>query len=120
MPVKLLSYFYDKEATKSLPTDIQGNYSVDFGPEARKNPPVAGRDTITTIAYVRNDHPDQVPMELRPSSMDPDLKIIEYPEYLEPGEIGRVTFAFSPSADRIKPFIGGAWDFHKVVYSNNR
>lgn len=114
---RLLSYYYDAEATRELPHDSSYNYSIDFGPEARANPPIAGQDTITTIAYVRNDHPNKAPMELRPSTMDPDLKIIEYPDILEHGQIGKVVFAFSPSSNRIKPLSGGSWDFHKVVYS---
>ena len=112
----LLSYYYDASATKPLPQDVTtGNYEVDFGPEVRENPPIAGLDTVTTTVYVRNDH--QYPMELKPMTLDKDLTITEYPEFLEPQEIGLVRFAFAPSADRIKPLEGGSWDFTKVVYS---
>ena len=111
----LLSYFYDAEAKKPLPRDDQGNYTVDFGPETRKNPPVAGQSSVTTIAYVRNEH--DFPMELRPMTLDKDLTIPEYPEFLEPGQVGKVTFAFAPSIDRIKPLTGGSWDFTKIIYN---
>jgi hypothetical protein len=112
---KLLSYFYDAEAKQKLPQDRSGNYNVDFGPQAREHPPVAGEDTVTTTVYVRNEH--EYPMELKPSTIDKDLTITEYPEFLEPGEVGLVKFAFSPSADRIKPLEGGSWDFTKIVYT---
>ena len=111
----LLSYYYDAEATKPLPQDSSGNYSVDFGAEIRENPPVAGRDIVTTKVYVKNDH--EYPMELKPMTLDKDLRISEYPEFLEPGEIGLVRFAFAPSAERIKPLEGGNWAFTMVVYS---
>ena len=113
----LLSYYYDADATKPLPQDATtGNYEVDFGPEVRAHgPPICGVDTITTTCYVKNDH--KFPMELRPSTLDKDLTITEYPEFLDPGEVGLVRFAFSPSADRISPLVGGSWDFAQVVYS---
>jgi hypothetical protein len=114
--VKLLSYYYDAEATKELPHDQSGNYNIDFGAEIMDNsPPIAGRDTISTAVYVKNTH--QYPMELKPMTLDKDLSIIEYPQFLEPGEIALVRFAFSPSADRIKPLEGGSWDFTKIVYT---
>lgn len=112
---RLLSYYYDAEAKQELSTDRLGNYIVDFGPDVAENPPIAGEDTVSTAVYVRNDH--TYPMELRPMTLDKDLAIIEYPEFLEPGEIAVVRFAFSPSADRIKPLEGGSWDFTKIVYS---
>jgi hypothetical protein len=112
----LLSYYYDADAKDKLPQDAAtGNYQVDFGVEVRENPPIAGVDTVTTTVYVRNDH--QYPMELKPLTLDKDLTITEYPDLLEPGEIGLVRFAFAPSANRIKPLEGGSWDFTKVVYS---
>lgn len=112
---RLLSYYYDANAEQELPTDRLGNYNVEFGPDVMANPPVAGQDTVSTVVYVRNDH--QYPMELRPMTLDKDLAIIEYPDFLEPGEIALVRFAFAPSADRIKPLEGGSWDFTKIVYS---
>ena len=111
----LLAYYYDAKATIKLPQDTQGNFEVDFGIAARENPPVAGQDTITTEVYVRNEH--VYPMELRPMTLDKDLTITEYPEFLEPQEIGLVRFAFAPSANRIKPLEGGSWSFTMVVYS---
>lgn len=113
----LLSYYYDAQAQHRLPETTDGNFLVDFGPAARENPPVAGQDTVTTTVYVRNDH--IYPMELKPQTLDPDLHITEYPEFLEPNEVGLVRFAFSPSADRIKPLEGGSWDFAKIIYSHN-
>lgn len=115
MTKPLLSYYYDEDGKKPLKSDGKGNYEVDFGPEARKNPPIAGVTSISTVVYMKNDH--DYPMELKPSTLDKDLTITEYPEFLEPGQIGRVTFAFSPSIDRIKPLLGGSWDFSKIVYS---
>jgi hypothetical protein len=115
-PTLLLSYYYDADAKTRLPQDAAtGNYLVDFGTEARENPPIAGIDTVTTTVYVRNDH--NYPMELKPLTLDKDLTITEYPDLLEPGEIGLVKFAFAPSANRIKPLEGGSWDFTMVVYS---
>lgn len=111
----LLAYYHDVEAKKKLPQDGNGNFKVDFGSE---NPPVAGRDSITTTIFVRNEH--HYPMELQPVTIDNDLKITEWPEFLEPGDIGKVTLAFSPSEDRIKPLEGGSWDFTKIVMSNTR
>jgi hypothetical protein len=113
---RLLSYYYDIEATKMLPQDAFGNFKVEFILGAGQSPPVAGRDSIYTTVYVRNDH--HYPMELKPMTIDKDLTISEYPDFLEPGEIGKVTFTFSPSEDRIKPLEGGSWDFIKIVYSN--
>ena len=111
-----MDYHYYASATKPLPQDTtKGNYEVDFGTEVRKNPPVAGVDTVTTECYVKNEH--EYPMELIPMTLDLDLKITEYPQFLEPGEIGLVRFAFAPSANRINPLEGGSWDFTKVVYS---
>lgn len=115
MANRLLSYFYDAAAEKPLPQDRLGNYTVDFTADIKDNPPVAGVDTVTTTAYVRNDH--AYPMELKPVTLDRDLAIVEYPEFLEPGEVGLVRFAFAPSAERIKPLEGGSWDFTKIVYS---
>lgn len=115
MANELLSYYYDADAKKKLPQDNTGSYTVDFTADVHENPPVAGVDTVTTVAYVRND--TQYPMELKPMTLDKDLTITEYPEYLEPGEIGLVRFAFAPSVDRIKPLEGGSWDFTKIVYS---
>ena len=113
---QLLSYYYDADATKPLPQDTQGNYQVDFGAEILdKGPPIAGVDTLTTTCYMKNDH--QYPMELKPMTLDKDLTIPEWPEFLEPGEVGLVRFAFAPSANRVKPLEGGSWDFTKVVYS---
>jgi hypothetical protein len=112
----LLSYYYDAQATKELPRDQSGNYTIDFGAEIMDNsPPIAGRDTISTAVYVKNTH--QYPMELKPVTLDKDLSIIEYPQFLDPGEIALVRFAFTPSIDRIKPLEGGTWDFTKIVYS---
>lgn len=112
-PAPLLSYYLDAEGEKKLPRDQSGNYTVDFG--VQRNPPVAGVDTVTTTAYVRND--TQYPIELKPVTLDRDLAIIEWPEFLQPHEIGLVKFAFAPSADRVKPLEGGSWDFTKIVYS---
>ena len=111
----LLSYYYDAKATKPLPQDSSGSFSIEFF-DAQENPPVAGQDTVTTDVYVRNDH--KWPMELFPMTLDKDLTITQYPDFLEPGEMGLVRFAFSPSADRIRPFEGGCWDFTKIVYSS--
>jgi hypothetical protein len=114
--LKLLSYYYDATATKELPHDNSGNYTIDFGAEIMDNsPPIAGRDTVSTAVYVKNTH--LYPMELKPMTLDKDLSIIEYPQFLDPGEIALVRFAFTPSADRIKPLEGGSWDFTKIVYS---
>ena len=110
----LLAYYYDANAKQKLPTDSLGNFIVDFGPDARKNPPRAGIDSVHTSIYVRNEH--HFPMELKPVTMDNDLTITEYPEFLEPGQVGKVTLTFSPPEDRIKPLEGGSWDFTKVVY----
>jgi hypothetical protein len=111
----LLAYYHDAEAKKKLPQDGNGNFKVEFGSAA---PPVAGRDSVYTTIFVRNEH--HYPMELKPVTLDEDLKITDYPEFLEPGETGKVTLAFSPSEDRIKPLEGGSWDFTKIVYSNTR
>lgn len=108
----LLVYYYDAEAKQMLPKDPLGNFKVAFD---SGNPPVAGRDSISTTFYVKNAH--HYPMELEPKTSDPDLTITEYPEFLEPEEIGRVTLRFSPSQDRIKPLEGSCWDFTKIVYS---
>ena len=114
-PDKLLSYYYDASAKKSLPCDEKGNYILDFGEEALKHPPIAGETSVTTIVYLQNNH--KYPMELRPVTLDKDLTISEYPEFLEPGEIGLARFTFAPSADRVKPLTGGNWDFTKIIYS---
>jgi hypothetical protein len=111
----LLSYFYDASAKKPLIQDDKGNYTLDFGEQAQKNPPIAGETSISTVVYVQNDH--DYPLELRPSVLDKDLSITEYPEFLEPGEIGLARFTFAPSADRIRPLEGGSWDFTKIVYT---
>lgn len=109
----LLVYYQDAEASKKLPQDSHGNFKVDFGKQ--EHPPRAGLDSIYTSIYVRNVH--HYPMELQPVTIDNDLTITEYPEFLEPGESGKVTLCFSPSANRVKPLEGGSWDFTKIVYS---
>lgn len=109
----LLAYYYDADAKKKLPTDGSGNFKVDFGPDVQKNPPRAGIDSVYTSIYVKNEH--HYPMELKPVTIDEDLKITEYPEFLEVNEVGKVTLSFSPSEDRIKPLEGGSWDFLKIV-----
>lgn len=120
----LLAYYYDADAKNKLPTDAQGNFKVDFGKRVDSmgnfkvsfgnvEPPRAGIDSIYQSIYVKNVH--HYPMELRPVTLDKDLTITEYPEFLEPDEIGKVTLAFSPSEDRIKPLEGGSWDFEKIV-----
>ena len=110
----LLDYFYDKEAKQRLPTDSLGNFKVNFADV--EHPPRAGIDSIYQTIFVKNIH--HYPMELRPVTIDPDLEITLWPDYLEPGEMGKVTLAFSPSADRIKPLEGGSWDFEKIVLPN--
>jgi hypothetical protein len=112
----LLTYFYDAEAKTALPTDANGNYAVDFGSEVDKNPPRAGIDSVHTTIYVRNEH--HYPMGLQPQTIDKDLTITEYPDLLEPGQMGKVTLTFAPSEDRVKPLEGGSWDFTKIVYSS--
>jgi len=114
-PDKLLSYYYDAAAKKPLPRDDKGTYTLDFGEEALRNPPIAGETSVTTVVYVQNDF--QYPMELRPVTLDKDLTISEYPQFLEPGEVGLTRFTFAPSADRVKPLTGGNWDFTKIVYA---
>lgn len=111
----LLAYYHDSEANKQLPKDTNGNFKVKF---ESVEIPRAGLDSVYTSIYVRNEH--HYPMELRPQTLDPDLKITEYPDFLEPGEIGKVTLAFSPSADRVRPLEGGSWDFVKIVYPSVR
>lgn len=110
----LLAYYYDAQATMMLPRDPVGNFKVNFPADVK--PPRAGIDSIHTSFYVKNEH--HYPMELKPQTTDPDLSITEYPEFLEPAEIAKVTLTFSPSVDRIKPLEGGVWDFTKIVYSN--
>ncbi len=122
----LLAYFYDPEAKHKLPQDGNGNFKVDFFDQnpanirkfGEKLYPRAGLDTVDVTIYVRNEH--HYPMELKPVTLDEDLKITEYPEFLEPLEVGKVTLAFSPSEDRIKPLEGGSWDFTKIVWSNTK
>jgi hypothetical protein len=111
----LLAYFADANAEYMLASDANGNFKVDFGPDVMKNPPRAGIDSVHKTVYVKNVH--HFPMELRPYTLDDDLTITEYPEFLEPGQTGKVTLTFSPSEDRIKPLEGGSWDFTKVVYA---
>jgi hypothetical protein len=57
-------------------------------------------------------------MGLEPHTTDRDLTITEYPEFLEPNQIGKVVLTFTPSEDRVNPIEHGSWDFTKVVYSN--
>lgn len=109
----LLAYYHDVETNNKLSQDGSGNFKVDFG--KLDQPPRAGIDSIYTSIYVKNVH--HYPMELKPVTMDADLTITEYPEFLEPNESGKVTLCFSPSEDRIKPLEGGSWDFTKIVYS---
>jgi hypothetical protein len=111
----LLAYYADEKAEYQLAVDDYGNYRVEFDKEIAKNPPRAGIDSVHKTIYVKNVH--HYPMELQPSTTDKDLTITEFPEFLEPGEIGQVTLTFSPSEDRVKPLEGGVWDFTKVVYS---
>lgn len=110
----LLAYYHDKDAKNRLPTDSMGNFKVNFA--SIEQPPRAGLDSIYQTIYVQNVH--HYPMELRPVTLDQDLQITEWPEFLEPNEVGKVTLAFSPSADRIKPLEGGSWDFEKIVLPN--
>jgi hypothetical protein len=109
----LLAYYHDPETKLKLPVDSSGNFKVDFGNEVKDNPPRAGIDSVYTTIYVKNEH--HYAMELKPQTLDSDLKITEYPEFLEPNEVGKVTLSFSPSADRTKPLEGGSWDFTKIV-----
>lgn len=108
----LLIYYYDAECNLMLPRDPLGNFKATMD---CKTPPRAGIDSVHTSFYVKNDH--HFPMELKPETSDPDLSVTEYPEFLEPEEIGKVTLTFTPSKDRIKPLEGGSWDFTKIVYS---
>ena len=118
--IPIVSYYYDAKAENKLQQDFSGYFKLDFGEEARKNPPIAGVSSAYTSIYVRNEHPDQCPIELVPKTLDTDLKITEYPDYLEYGELGKVTLAFSPSADRIKPLEGGSWGFDLIIYPKVR
>jgi hypothetical protein len=113
----LLSYYYDAHATKKLPTDNLGNYKVAFFDPSQKIA-VAGISSVYATIYVRNDN--FYPMELIPKTIVPDLRVTEWPEFLEPNEVGKVVLAFSPSADRTVPLEGGSWDFDLVVYPNVR
>lgn len=110
---QLLAYYRDPNAAYPLPQDTNGNFSVDFGEDVKSNPPRAGVDSVHTTIYVKNIH--HYAMELQPKTLDSDLKISEYPEFLEPNQIGKVVLTFSPSIDRIKPLEGGSWDFTKIV-----
>lgn len=99
----LLAYYKDKQGKQ--PLDI-----LTFEGE----PPVVGRDQVRSTIWVRNEH--EYPMELKPITADPDLKVTKYPKYLEPDKIGEVELTFFPSKDRIKPLSGTAFDFVKIVY----
>ena len=111
--MNLLAYYYDPEAKHQLPTDSIGNYKVEFDPSIK---PIAGVSSAYATIYTRNQH--HYPMELIPKTIDKDLQITEWPQFLEPNEIGKVVLAFSPSADRRKPLEGGSWDFELIVYPN--
>jgi hypothetical protein len=111
--MNLLAYYYDAQANKKLQTDNIGNYKVEFDPSVK---PVAGVSSAYASIWVQNQH--HYPMELIPKTIDPDLRITEWPQFLEPNEVGKVVLAFSPSADRIKPLEGGSWDFELVVWPN--
>jgi hypothetical protein len=113
---QLLAYYADANAEYQLSHDDAGHYDVDFGADADAHPPRAGIDSIHKTIWVKNIH--HYPMGLEPHTTDKDLTITEYPDFLEPGQIGKVTLTFSPSEDRIKPLEGGVFDFTKVVYSN--
>jgi|SRR5215831_3087678 len=115
MVTKLLAYYADEKADYELPSDDAGNYNIDFGSDAK---PRAGIDSVHKTIWVKNVH--HYPMELQPSTTDPDLSITEYPEFLEPNQIARVTLTFSPNELRDKPLQGGSWDFTKIVYANTR
>lgn len=120
VPIKdwptLLVYYKDEKLAQRLEQDSLGNFKVNFGKV--ETPPRAGIDSIYTSIYVKNEH--HYPMELQPVTIDSDLTITEYPDFLEPGESGKVTLCFSPSQYRIKPLEGGCWDFTKIVYSNTK
>lgn len=113
--VTLLAYYVDSDAQYALATDSSGNYKVQFEHDVTHPIPRAGIDSVHRTIYVKNVH--HYPMELQPSTTDKDLTITEYPEFLEPGEVAKVTLTFSPSEDRVKPLEGGVWDFTKIVYS---
>lgn len=112
-----LAYYYDKNATTKLREDAGGNVIVEFPIDKQYGPPRAGLDTVYASFYVKNEHYD--PIELRPATTDPDLKIAQYPEFLEPGEIQKVTLAFSPAANRHTK-ITGSWGFDIILYSTKR
>lgn len=108
----LLAYYFDAAGKEMLPRDPIGNFKADFG---KNSIPRAGIDSVSSSFYVKNVH--HFPMELVPRTSDPDLTITEYPEFLEPEQIEKITLTFKPSADRINPLVGGVWDFDKIVYA---
>jgi len=117
----LLAYYYDLETKYKLEQDSIGNFKLDFASTKLQEQdsltiPRAGKDSVYRSIYVKNQH--HYPMELRPVTIDKDLRITEWPEFLEPQQVGKVTLSFSPSADRIKPLEGGSWDFELIVYPN--
>lgn len=112
----LLQYYYDNKCERMLPLDGLGKFTAAFDKD--KDPPRAGIDSIHLSFYVKNVH--HFPMELKPETSDPDLSITEYPEFLEPGEIDKVTLTFTPSQDRIRPLEGANWDFTKIIWSNTK
>lgn len=110
---RLLGYYVDNKAKIPAPGDLKGNAQVRFL-TAKQEPPVVGRDTVTTTLYVRNEH--DYAMELKPTTTDPDLTITQYPHFLEPDKMGKVELTFKPSAERIAP-LSASWDFIKIVYA---
>src|SRR6266487_6400718 len=94
----LLAYYYDSEAEYKLEQDSIGNFKLDFASTKLQEHdtliPRAGKDSVYRSIYVKNQH--HYPMKLIPKTIDPDLKITEWPEFLEPQQVGKVTLAFSP------------------------
>lgn len=97
--------YYHPESKKKL-TTMEGTTVFDMG----KTMP--GMEKKVQL-IVKNEH--TYPIELsNPKTNDEDFKIVDYPQFLTPGQTGKVEFAFSPSKERIVP-LSTTWGFEITI-----
>lgn len=97
--------YYHPETNKKL-TTLEGTTVFDMG----KTVPGIEKKAMLVV---KNEH--DFPIELsNPKTSDQEFKIMDYPQFLKPGQTGKIEFAFSPSKERIVP-LSTTWGFEITI-----
>src|SRR5688572_8585143 len=96
-PTQILSYFYDKEGNEPLPESQKEKILHDL--RFPKDKATMQGESQSMQIYVRNNLERNI-VELSPYTRDKHLTVTEYPEQLNPREIGKIRVTFAPTYNR--------------------